>query len=210
MSFYRTHILPRFLDLLMRRDGTDAQRPSVVARASGVVAEIGFGSGLNLPHYKGVAKLYAVDPSQGLYDLARERVAAASFPIEHVRASAEDMPLEQESVDAVVSTWSLCSIPHPERALQEVRRILKPGGTFSFIEHGIASNPLIASVQRCLTPVSRCFAGGCHMDRDIERLVRDSGLEVREFEKFQEKPGMLTFTYQGVAVRADRPFRDSF
>ncbi len=203
MSFYRTYILPRFLDLLMKREGTDAQRPAVVDRASGVVAEIGFGSGLNLPYYKNVTKLYAVDPSQGLYDLARERVAAAPFPIEHIRASAEDIPLSGESVDAAVSTWSLCSIPHPERALKEIRRILKPGGRFFFIEHGIASSRCIAVVQRCLTPISRCCAGGCHMDRDIELLVRESGLEIQEIEKFQEKPGILTFTYRGVAVRKD-------
>ncbi len=190
---------PFFLDCAMKRKGFENHRLDVACAASGVVLEIGFGSGLNLPHYRNVSKLYALDPSAELFAMAKERIEKTTFPVEFLQASAEQIPLVDGSVDAVVSTWSLCTIPHPELALKEIVRVLKPGGVFSFIEHGKSSSRFIAAIQNCCTPFSKCLADGCHLNRDIETLVSDSGLEVQKIERFSPWSMPLNHMYKGVA-----------
>ena len=175
-------------------------RSQIAKQASGAVLEIGFGSGYNLPFYKNVSKLYALDPSRELYDLASNRIADVSFPIEYLQNSAENIPLEESSVDAVVSTWTLCSIPDLPKALKEIKRVLKPGGKFLFVEHGQSPKPLNSVVQKIITPVTSLFTGNCHLDRNMDNLIRDSGLVIENIEMFPEKRRPLMFSYRGVAV----------
>jgi ubiquinone/menaquinone biosynthesis C-methylase UbiE len=184
----------------MKDKDLDTFRQSIAMQAFGVVLEIGFGSGLNLPYYKNIKKFYALDPSQELYDLAQERIEKASFPIEYLKASAEKIPLADHSVDSVVSTWSLCSIPHPEIALKEIFRVLKPEGKFVFAEHGKSPKFFISRIQSCLTPFSKRVAGGCHMNRDMEKLILDSGFIIQELDKFRQESKPLGFIYKGIAT----------
>lgn len=201
MSFYSKHILPKFLDFSMKNKDMQNLRPSVVEQASGTVLEIGFGSGPNIPYYKNVTKLYALEPSKELYNLGKENISQAKFPIEYLNASAEKIPLVDNSVDSVVSTWTLCSIPHPEIALQEIRRVLKPNGKFIFIEHGKSPENLAFKIQKFLTPIYKRIAGGCHLDRDIDKLIQDTGFTIENLEKFQLKSKPLAFMYKGVGMK---------
>jgi len=200
MNFYNKYILPKLLNLVMKREKIEKQRPDVVAEASGVVLEIGFGSGLNLSYYKNVTKLYALDPSQELYELAQERIKSVAFPIEQLKISAEKIPLANNSVDSVVSTWSLCSIPRPEVALREIYRVLKSNGKFTFIEHGKSPKNFVAKTQSLLAPIWKYFTGGCSLDREMDKLVGGAGFEIQKLEKFQQKSRSLVFMYKGVAV----------
>lgn len=184
----------------MKKEALEEYRPGVVGSASGVVLEVGFGPGLNLPYYQNVTNLYAVDPSEELFKLAKEKIDKVSFPVKYFSVSAEQIPLADNSVDTVVSTWSLCSIPHPENALKEIFRALKPNGKFCFIEHGKSSNNFVATWQKILTPISKCVAGGCNMDREIERLIINAGFRMEKLKKIPQKNMPLTFMYQGVAI----------
>ncbi len=200
MSLYTKYILPKYLDWSMRQSTLKEYRREVASAVSGMGLEIGFGSGLNLPYYRNVTKLYALDPSEELYDFAAERIASAPFPVEHLPASAEQIPLPDNSLDFVVSTWTLCSIPHPDTALKEVLRVLKPGGIFSFVEHGRSPKTSIATIQSFLTPASKHLAGGCHLDRNIEKLIHDAGFDIQKLETFSPQSKPLRFTYKGVAM----------
>ena len=201
MSLYRKLLLPSYLDASMKKEEFERLRPSAIKGVSGTVLEIGFGSGLNLPYYENVAKLYALDPAQELFLLAKNRIDSVSFPIEYVQASAEEIPLPDASVDFVTSTWSLCSIPDVEGALKEVHRVLKPHGKFMFIEHGKSPNKLFSFLQNMLTPVSKLFAGGCHVNREIDILITDAGFIFEAIERFPQKRKPLIFMYRGVAIK---------
>jgi len=185
---------------MMRNKDLKQHRMDVVSELSGIGLEIGFGSGLNLLYYKNLTKLYALDPSEELYEIARKNIAKVSFPVEHIQNSAEHIPLPDNSLDFVVSTWTLCSIPQPEGALKEVFRILKNDGKFSFIEHGKSPKSLIYKIQNFLTPVSKRIAGGCHMNRDIENLILDAGFEIQNLEKFSKRSKPLGYMYKGIAI----------
>lgn len=200
MNIYKKYILPKIINFAMNSEVLNKYRSNVASLASGNVLEIGFGPGLNLPYYNNVKKFYAVDPSRELFAFAKTRIDEASFPVEYFPVSAENIPLADSSTDSIVSTWSLCSIPHPEKALAEIKRVLKPGGKFYFVEHGKSPNYFIAIWQRILTPISKCVAGGCNMDRQIESIIRQSGLRVEKIDKILEKTMPLTYMYQGVAV----------
>lgn len=199
MNFYNKYILPKLLDASMKKEGLEKYRPEIAGRAEGVVLEIGFGSGLNLPYYKNITKLFALDPSLELYNLAKERISKVTFAVEYLQASAEKIPLGDGVIDTVVSTWSLCTIPQPEQALKEVLRVLKPGGKFMFIEHGKSPRQLTFNVQKALTPAWRHLSGNCHLDREIDKLIKEAGFEFQEIESFPgEEP--LIYLYKGVGV----------
>ena len=183
----------------MKRDGMRKHRSRVVKQASGKVLEIGFGSGLNLPYYENISELVALDPSLGLFEMAQESTKSLLFPFRHVAAGAEKMPFEENSFDSVLSTWNFCSIEDPEAALKEIFRVLKPGGKFIFIEHGLSSKNSTARIQKILTPLSRCLAGGCHLDREIDKLIQEAGFSIERLEKFKERSKPLAFMYEGVA-----------
>ncbi len=184
----------------MKNKDFESYRRDVAGEISGIVLEIGFGSGLNLPYYANIDTLYALDPSHELYDLAQQRIEKVSFRVEHLSASAENIPLPDSMLDCVVSTWSLCSIPYPEVALREVFRVLKPGGKVVFVEHGRSPEILIAGIQDILNPISKCLAGGCNVNRDMEKLILAAGFEMQNIEKFSQKSKPLGFMYKGVGI----------
>ncbi len=178
----------------------EKQRKEVVSDTRGQVLEIGFGSGLNTSYYPNIEKLFALEPSSELIEIARENIKETPFPIEYIQASAEKIPLPDNSIDCVVSTWTLCSIPHPEVALKEVFRVLKNGGHFSFVEHGKSSSNLICKLQNIFTPFSKRIAGGCHLNRDIEKIITEAGFTIQKISKSYRKFRPLNFTYLGSAV----------
>ncbi len=198
MNFYNTYILPRYLDLVMKNENLKQHRMDVVSEVSGVGLEIGFGSGLNMPYYKNITKLYALDTSNELLAVARKNNLVTQIPIEYLNASTEKIPLPDKSLDFVVSTWTLCSVAHPELALREIFRVLKTGGKFSFVEHGKSPVVSVSVIQNALTPLSKSLAGGCHLNRDMEALVGDASFEIHEIKKFYQKSKPLGFMYKGI------------
>lgn len=180
---------------------TEKTRADVVEDASGVVLEVGFGSGLNLPFYKNVSKLYAIDPSSELYNLAKERIRTAKFPVEHLNVSAENVPLASNSVDTIVSTWSLCSIPDLPLALKELIRVLKPEGKLFFIEHGLSPKKINGRLQKICNPFSKWYAGGCNLDRKMDDLITGAGFKILSLEKSEEEFRPLFYRYKGVALK---------
>jgi ubiquinone/menaquinone biosynthesis C-methylase UbiE len=201
MNLYERYLLPRLTDLAMRSKVVAAERARVIPRAVGIVLEIGIGSGLNLPFYgAGVERLYGVDPRRESWALARDRIARVSFPVQFVQASAEHLPLADGAIDTVVTTWTLCSIPEPRRALLEMRRALRREGRLLFVEHGLAPDPRVVGWQDRLTPVWRRIAGGCHLNRRIEGLILEAGFEFTEHEQgYRAGPRPMTYHYRGVA-----------
>ncbi len=179
----------------------DQFRKEMVKFAQGIVVEIGFGSGLNLPYYEGVSKLYAVDPSEAMFNLAEERLKSFRFPFEYIQGSAEHIALADASIDNVVSTWSLCSIPNLDLALSEVKRILKPGGKFIFIEHGLSKNPRIKFAQKCWSKVSTLLPHGCKFDRNFEEIIRKAGFNILSLKNYTPRTKPLEYQYIGIAER---------
>ena len=204
MGFYGRRILPRLIDFGMRSRRLAGLRERLVGEAQGRVLEIGIGSGLNLPFYRReVEAVLGIDPSPELLARARRQAAWVHFPIELRRGSAEELPLDDASVDSVVTTWTLCSVADPTRALGEIRRVLRPGGALLFLEHGQAPEPGVARWQDRLTPLWRKFAGGCHLDRPIGQLIGAAGLRLAALDTgyLVEGPRPFTFHYRGRALR---------
>lgn len=205
MGIYAKYVLPRCIDLAMRNPETTRLRELWVPRARGNVLEIGIGSGLNLAFYSSeVIRVYGVDPSCELQQMARRRAAGSSIPVEFLAHSAEDvLPLASASIDTVLLTWSLCSIPDPLRALEQVKRVLKPDGRLIFVEHGASPDAGVAAWQSRLTPVWKHIAGGCHLDRKIDDLIAAAGFQITELQTcYLAGPRPMTWTYQGVASLA--------
>ena len=187
----------------MRQPALVPYRRRAVALAEGRVLELGVGAGMNLPHYgRRAVQVIGLDPSSRLLEMA-EQARRDREGAQLIRSSAEGIPLEDQSIDTVVTTWTLCSIPDVARALIEVRRILKPSGQIVFVEHGLSPEPRVRRWQDRLTPVWRRLAGGCHLNRPIERLIEDAGFRVEQLETGY-MPGLkpMTFMYEGRARRA--------
>ena len=204
MGFYEDRVLPRVIDVALGGRDLDAVRARVTAGLSGEVIEIGFGSGRNVPHYPAaVTRVRAVDPATVGRRMAAGRVAASPVPVEYVGLDGQDLPADDASVDHVLSTWTLCTIPDVGRALAEVARVLRPGGRLHFVEHGLAPDPRVARWQRRLTPIQRRIAGGCHLDRPIDALVTSAGLTITDLEhSWMRAPKPMGYLYEGVATRS--------
>jgi ubiquinone/menaquinone biosynthesis C-methylase UbiE len=202
MGLYGDQILPRAVNLAMRGGEFARPRARVAAGLEGEVLEIGFGSGLNIPYYPaGLKRVWAVDPATAGRKLAAKRVAACPVPIEYLGADAQMLPVGDASVDHVLSTWTLCTIPDATRALAEIRRVLRPGGAFHFVEHGLAPDAKVARLQHRLTPLQRRAFGGCHLNRPIDHLVAAAGLELTRMDTYYMRgPRALGYTFEGVAV----------
>lgn len=203
MSFYSRHVFPHLLDWLMSQDAFTEARAELLAGVSGDVLEIGFGTGLNLDHYPGsVHSLTTVDVNPGVHRLAEKRLEHARMPVKFALISGENLPMPAASFDAVVSTWTLCSIPDVESALLEIRRVLKPDGRFYFVEHGLSPDPATAKWQHRLTPVQKIIADGCHLNRDHLTLIARAGMKVIEKKQFQAQglPAIGAFMTLGVAT----------
>lgn len=201
MSLYRHLILPPLLHFVMRQELLTPLRRRVIGAAEGRVLEIGIGSGLNLPLYgPAVRSVIGIEPSPELLRMARSRAGAAAVPVELLKASAETLPLERASIDTVVTTWTLCTIPDAQAALAEARRVLKPGGMLLFVEHGRAPEPGVARWQDRLDPLWRRVAGGCHLNRKIDALITGSGFAIEAMANTRlPGPRTHTFLYEGRA-----------
>jgi len=201
MTFYDRVIFPRLMHFVMGFGELPEYRCKVVPAAAGRVLEVGIGSGLNAPLYTGrVDEVVGLDPNRTLNRMARHRVSGARVPIRVVNGSAEDIPFDSSSFDTVVMTWTLCSIPDPVRALREMRRVLRTGGQLLFIEHGTAPDPGVARWQERLTPVWTRFAGGCHLNRRMDALIRQGGFSLDRLDTgYLEGPRFASFCYWGSA-----------
>jgi ubiquinone/menaquinone biosynthesis C-methylase UbiE len=201
MSFYETRILPHLIHLAMRQDSFGPYRQRVVAAAQGRVLEIGVGSGLNLALYpRAVTGVIGLDASAALLQRARRATRTDRLSVEFVHGSAEAIPLEARSVDTVVVTWTLCSIPDAVRALLEARRVLRAEGRLLFVEHGRAPDPGVAGWQDRLTPVWKHVAGGCHLNRPVAELIEASGFQIEQLDTdYMPGPKPMTFMYEGRA-----------
>ncbi len=201
MSFYEEQILPRGIDWGMSGERFSKLRKQYLKGVCGRVLEVGFGSGLNLPHYPdAVTHLYALDPSQLGRRLAAKRIQRAPFPVEFVELEGSRIALPDHSVDAVVSTWTVCTIPDPLAALKEIRRVLRLEGKYYFLEHGLCPDRRIARLQNLWNPIQKWCAGGCHVNREIDRLIVNSGFKMLSFKNFyMEGPRVLTYMYGGIA-----------
>jgi ubiquinone/menaquinone biosynthesis C-methylase UbiE len=201
MDFYRDYILPWLTHLSMRQARLVPYRTRVVSGATGRVLEIGIGSGLNLPFYsQNVKQIVGIEPSPRLLDMAREAARRSGSHLELVEGTAEAIPVESASIDTVLTTWTMCSIRNVVGALAEMRRVLKPGGSLLFVEHGRAPEPRVRWWQDRLTPAWKYLSGGCHLNRAVEDLIERAGFRIEHIEKgYMRGPKVLTFMYEGRA-----------
>jgi ubiquinone/menaquinone biosynthesis C-methylase UbiE len=202
MGFYGERVLPRIINCACGMKANVPLRKRVCEGLHGRVVEIGFGSGLNVPYYPAaVTGVAAVEPADAGWELARERVMASTVPIERVGLDGQSLPLLDDSCDTAISTWTLCTIPDVDAALAEVRRVLKPGGTFHFVEHGLAPDTKVQHWQHRLEPLQKRMFGGCHLTREIPELVTNAGFSIKELDTFYEKgaPKFLAADSLGVA-----------
>ena len=203
MTLYSRYVLPYLTDLFMRQTRLIPFRQRVVSQAHGRVLEIGIGSGLNLPFYdREVEWVCGIDPSPELLGLAQKRIPEAAVATELVRGSSEALPVEDQSIDTVVVTFTLCTIPDVARALAEMRRAVKPDGELLFVEHGRAPEPRVARWQDRLTPLWRRVAGGCNLNRDVDALIRTAGFRLEQVTTGylgQWTPRSMSFFYEGRA-----------
>lgn len=202
VGLYRDHVLPRLVDRTCGTADLARWRAQVTAGLSGQVVEIGFGSGLNMPAYpQGVTLVYAVEPADTARRLAVRRIADAQVPVEHVSLHGESIDLDDDSCDGALSTFTLCTIPDVERALAEIRRVLRPGGRFHFLEHGLSPDPGIARWQHRIEPAQKLFAGGCHLTRRPDDLVASAGFVLERVEsRYGVGPKPWSWMTEGAAV----------
>lgn len=202
MGIYQRHVLPRLTHCLCGLTPAMKQREKVVPLATGRVLEIGIGTGLNLPFYSQdkVEHLWGLDPSREMWALAEANRAVAGFDLEFIEASASDIPLEDDSVDSVLITYTLCSVPDVARALEETRRVLKHNGQLIFCEHGAAPDPDIRRWQERLNPLWTRIGGGCNLNREIPALLEQSGFRINQLDTMYI-PGWrpACFNYRGIA-----------
>ncbi len=203
MGIYSRYVLPRLTHLSMGQAQLRPYRTRVIGGAKGRVLEIGIGSGLNLPFYnEAVDEVIGVDSSPEMLMLA-ERAVAVSHQrnVTLLTQSAQSLPFDARSVDTVVVTWSLCSFPDPGAALREARRVLKPGGELRFVEHGLSPDAGVRKWQDWLTPLWRRCAGGCHLNRKTDNLIRAAGFQIVELSTgYAPGPRPLAYMYEGCAV----------
>ena len=206
VGLYRDHVFPRIMNRLCNTRETRRIRAVVCAPLAGEVLEIGFGTGLNLPHLPpAVTRLRAVDPLRTGRDLASERLAASHVDVDFVGLDGQSLELDDDSVDAALSTWTLCTIPDAAEAIREIGRVLRPGGTFHFAEHGRAPDANVRKWQDRLNGVQQRVACGCNLNRDIAAIIEDGGMTITSIETFYAKgdPKVFGWIYQGTA--AGRP-----
>ena len=202
MGFYSTHIVPRFIDKALGTSAMQQGRDAVAAGLSGTVLEIGFGSGLNVASYPPEIELvYAVEPALTARKIAVPRIAASPIPIQYAGLHGETVALDDNSCDGAMCTFTLCTIPGVEQALAELRRVLKPGSRFHFLEHGLAPDAKTRTWQRRLDPLEKRLADGCHLTRDPVELVKAAGFEL-EFvhSEYTKGPKPWVFMTFGQAI----------
>ena len=201
-NLYDSYVLPKLIDKACSQPPMSALRARYVAQASGDVLEIGIGSGLNLEHYAtaNVNSITGIDPAAELTEIASERAERIDIPVEVLGLSGEALPAESKTFDTIVCTWTLCSIPNPYRAVDEMRRVLKPGGQLIFVEHGQSDDPKIVKWQRRVEPLWKKIGGGCHLTRRADCLIEDGGFKILQREAgYEPGPKIAAYMVHGIA-----------
>lgn len=203
MGLYSNLIIPYCIDFAMSGPPLEEYRQQLLAGVSGEILEIGFGTGLNLSHYPDrVSKITTIDSNAGMQKVARSRISNSNIVVDHRVLNGESLPMADASFDSIVCTWTLCSIKDADKAIAEVYRLLKPGGKFFFIEHGLSQEPKVQVWQNRLTPIQKIIADGCHLNRNIKHLVEQqfSNVTVEQFYA-PNLPKVISYMYQGIAVK---------
>ena len=202
MSFYDKIILPKVIHWVCGQNPSMRQREKVIPLAKGNVLEIGVGSGLNLPFYKSdqINQLIAIDPSDEVWNKKEFKVQELDFDFEFIQAFAESIPIDSNSVDSIVVTYAMCTIPETEKAFEEFRRVLKPSGQLIFCEHGKAPDKAVQKWQNLVNPIWSKFGGGCNLNKDIPKLIEGNGFQMANLEAMYI-PGWkpASFNYWGTA-----------
>ncbi len=204
MGIYSQYIFPLILDRVMSQKEMTEIRKELLEQASGKVLEIGFGTGKNIPYYPAqINHLTAIDANPGMQRYLNERLSQARFPVDFNVHNGETLPMPSNHFDTVVTTWVLCSIVHVKEALSEVYRVLKPGGKFLFVEHGLSNETRVQRWQRRLTPIQKKIGDGCHLDRDIPAIIRSQAFQRVDIEEFYlpKTVKIGAYTYKGIAVK---------
>ena len=201
MGFYQDRVVPHLINLAMHNRQLLPYRERVISAARGRVLEIGIGAGMNIPLYRPQTReLLGLEPAPRLVSMAQQAAKAAARPVVLIEGTGEAIPLDDASVDTVISTWTLCSIPDAARALREMRRVLKPGGRLLFVEHGLAPEPGVQRWQNWLTPAWKRLGGGCHLNRPIRRLIEEAGFHIERLDTgYLAGRNPMTFMYEGSA-----------
>jgi ubiquinone/menaquinone biosynthesis C-methylase UbiE len=205
MGFYSQKFLPCIMDWTMSDPSLAPYRQQTLSQVSGNVLEIGFGTGLNLSYYpQKLENLIAIDTNSGMNDRAQKRLQSSSIPVEIRLLNGESLPIEDNHFDSVVSTWTLCSIAQADRAIAEIHRVLKPGGRFCFIEHGLSPDTRVRTWQNRLNPLQKAIGDGCHLNRDIRQLVETyfQTLDIQQFY-VPKLPKTHGYMYQGTATKGE-------
>ena len=200
MGIYEKYFLPKLLNLVMKSPDLAALRSQWVPEAKGTVLEVGIGSGLNLPFYSPGVKVIGVDPSLELQQYALEVAEESGVDVEFLTQGCEDLPLASNSIDSALVTWTFCTIPDPESALAEIRRVLKPDGQLIFVEHGLAKDKSVARTQNRINPIWKSLAGGCHLNRKPDSMLLEAGFKFQSMtEGYVPGPKFATYNYRGIA-----------
>jgi ubiquinone/menaquinone biosynthesis C-methylase UbiE len=204
MGFYRERIFPWLLDHVVTGEEIEAIRDRVVAKATGHVIEIGSGTGANFLSYSGsITSLTTVDPNPGMNKVARRQIKYLDFPVDSRELDCETLPMKNASFDCAVTTLTLCSLVEIERCLNEIYRVLKPGGRLLFLEHGLSDSEKVGRWQRRLTPLQRRVCDGCHLNRGIDGLIGNAGFVIEELTNYylDRVPRVFGYMYEGVATK---------
>ncbi|MBE0576144.1 MAG: class I SAM-dependent methyltransferase [Desulfuromonadales bacterium] len=203
MSLYDKHVLPKLVHFACSQQPAMRQRQKIVPLAKGRVLEVGLGSGLNLPYYDAskVSKVWGLDPSPEMIQIAETRARSVNFDVEFIDLPGEHIPLETNSVDTVVVTYTLCTIVDVDRAIKEMLRVLRPDGELVFCEHGIAPDVSVRRLQKCINPLWKRIGGGCHLNREIPKLIEQNGFRIKEMEAMYISGWRpASYNYWGTAI----------